>query len=120
MANLNFSDFEVAAPPFTVRVSDGTAPLAAGLYINVSALTGDSVLDKSSTAVVEACVKMCQIGNKAQTTANALPGAEQIRSFPAVSYGTPIVAADGSVNSTVTATVIGQAPLDRNNISANV
>lgn len=118
--DLKFSDLAAAAPANSVVVSNGTVALPAGVYINVSNLTGDAVTALSNEGVTETAIKLLKYGNKAQTTANAVTGATQINSFPSLSYGTPIVATDGSVASTVTGSVIGQAPLDGNAISANV
>lgn len=120
MADLKFSDLAAAAPANAVVVSNGTTALPAGVYINVSSLTGDTISALTSDGVVETGIKFAQYCNKAQTTANAVVGATQINSFPGLSYGTPAVDTNGVVASTVTASMIGKMPLDGNAISANV
>lgn len=120
MADLKFSDLAAAAPANSVVVSNGTTALPAGVYINVSNLTGDARTALSDEGVVETGIKFAQYASKAQTTANAVTGATQINSFPGLSYGTPAADANGVVSSTVTASMLGKMPLDGNAISANV
>jgi hypothetical protein len=117
--DITFAQLASNAPADSVVASNGTAPLPAGVYINVGKLTEDTVPDLSSNGVVETVVKLLKACNKTQTALNAVTGATPINSFPQPSYGIPIAQDNGDVTSSVTCAVVGLMSFNHNNITAN-
>jgi len=112
--DLTFDQLSDALPADSVlAIAAGGAVANAGLYLNVSAITGDAITDLADEGVIETLLKLIQAGAKAQTTINATAGpGSRLNAFPATTYGAPILdEASGTYFSTVSGTVIGRAPL---------
>jgi len=113
-SDLTFDQLSDALPADSVlALAAGAAVANAGVYLNVSAITGDAITALADDGVIETLLKLIQAGSKAQTTINATAAAgSRLNAFPATTYGAPILDdATGNYFSTVSGTVIGRAPL---------
>jgi hypothetical protein len=119
MADLTFAQLATACPANSIAMKESAgAGSPQKLYIDVSAITGDSNT-LTTQGVAEFCIKLLKNANAAQTTVNAdAATTPKINAFPQLSYSTPQVNTSGEVNSSVTASVTGVAGLNLNEISA--
>ena len=110
MANdLTFQQLSNQSPADAIQVSDGSTPLNAGVYINVSNLTGDSIQALADAGVVETALKLIQSCRDAQESVNS--GLSPGNAFPAVTFGAPSNDGSGNYFANITAAVSARAPL---------
>lgn len=107
ITDLTWTQLAAETPANAIALSDGTAPLTAGVYINISALTGDTVNSLSSTGVLEAMYKLRLAAGEAQATVNAAANSgagpddgEALAAFP------PFTFSQISVEGTATVTQV--------------
>jgi hypothetical protein len=109
--DLMWSQLSAKLSANTIATSNGSLALPAGVYINVSALTGDTIDSVSDMSVVEAMVKLLKAAREAQITANTGQAVgEQLNAFPQPSFGNTTVIDQGLAsiaNYSVQARVIG-------------
>lgn len=119
MADIKYSELAAQLNAQSVVVFNGTEVAPAGVYINVGRLTGDVTTALTNEGVTELAIKLLEGCNKAQTVYNTANPNATINAFPEANYGIPTKRADGSVASSVTASVVGLAPVNGNSITAN-
>ena len=102
ITDLTFTELGAACPANSIVLSNGTTPLAAGVYINASNLTGDTIDALTDAGVLELMFKLRQFAGTAQTTVNAAANAgagpdpgEALAAFPPYVYSN--ISADGTV-----------------------
>jgi len=98
----------------TFAAADAAPVPAAGVYINVSTLTGDVIDTPADTGVVETLLKLVQGAAAGQETINdgAAAGA-RLAAFPPATFGAPTLdATTGNYFATIIASVTAQAPLN--------
>lgn len=105
ITDLTWTQLAASAPANSVQLSDGTTPLAAGVYLNISNLTGDAVTALSNAGVLEAMYKLRVAAGAAQTAVNAAANGgagpldgEALAAFPPFTFSG--VSADGEVTVT--------------------
>jgi len=119
ITDLTFTQLAAASPANSIVLSNGTAPLAAGVYLNASNITGDTIDALTDTGVLELMFKIRQYAGIAQTTVNAAanggdgpdPG-EALAAFPPYAYSN--ISADGEV--TVSQTSAFTLPVNFNTV----
>ena len=119
ITDLTFTQLAAASPANSIVLSDGTTPLAAGVYLNASNITGDTIDALTDTGVLELMFKIRQYAGTAQTTVNAAanggdgpdPG-EALAAFPPYTYSN--ISADGEV--TVSQTSVFTLPVNFNTV----
>jgi hypothetical protein len=85
-----------------------------GVCLDWSKLVAESVTSLTTEKLIEGCIKIIRSCRQAQDTVNSgLSAGSRLNSFPAIATGTPFVnASDGKSYSTVTAQVVGLAPVN--------
>ena len=119
ITDLTFTQLAAASPANSIVLSDGTTPLAAGVYLNASNITGDTIDALTDTGVLELMFKIRQYAGTAQTTVNAAanggdgpdPG-EALAAFPPYIYSN--ISIDGNV--TVSQTSAFTLPVNFNTV----
>lgn len=113
-ADLSFSQLAAKTPANSILLSDGTTPLAAGIYINVSNLTGDTIDQLSDSGVIETVAKLLSSCQEAQTAANVgITAPNRLAAFN-VTNGVPALI-DGTYQVTSTYTTSVRYPIDTDN-----
>lgn len=112
MSDLTFQQLSDQSPANTVRVSNGSTALPAGLYIDCSALTGDTLSALSNSGVVEVVAKLLQACQLAQSAVNANRVSPNRLATFATTSGVPTADAAGTLLVTTTYTTSVRYPLD--------
>ena len=96
ITDLTWAQISAKLPASTITTSNGSTPLTAGVYINLSTLTGDTIDATSDMGVVEAILKLLKAGREAQITANTGQAVgEQLNAFPTPSFGNSTIVESG-------------------------
>lgn len=114
MADLTFTNLDSLLPAnsFTQTVDDVT--------ISIKALTGETSVQLSSEKVSEFVSKLLAACAEAQTAYNNAAPPNQITSYPSPTLGAPRVLSTGETVSSRTHTVTVVAPLQLDEIAANI
>ena len=114
MADLTFSNLDTLFPAgsLTQTVDDVT--------ISIKALTGETSIQLSTEKVSEFVSKFLAACSEAQTAYNAGSPPNQITSYPSPTLGSPRVLSTGETVSSRTHTVTVVAPLQLDEIAANI
>ncbi len=108
--DLTWQEILTELPANSVTISDGTTPLTAGAYIDLSTLTGDSITALTNNGVIETVVKLIQAGLRAQATINdGVSAGSQLNAFLTPTTTAPTVATDGTINTDITFRVFARA-----------
>lgn len=106
--DLTFQQLSDALPTDSIQVSDGAAALPAGVYINASNLTGDSLTALTNEKVVETAIKLLKGCRDAQTTANdGVDAGSRLNAFPNPTFGVTTTNNQGNAQQIATYSVQG-------------
>jgi len=68
--DLTWTQLSTQCPVNSILTSDGSTPLAAGLYVSLSNLTAETIDALGDSGVIEAIAKLLRYSQKAQDAAN--------------------------------------------------
>ena len=69
--DLTWTQLSAQCPANSILSSNGTTPLAAGLYLSLSNLTAETIDTLGDSGVIEALSKLLRYSQQAQSAANA-------------------------------------------------